>query len=35
VLFLVVDLERAHEGLLRVGQQTMLDLQQTMKPPKP
>jgi hypothetical protein len=34
VLFLVVDLDRAHAGLLRVSQQAMLDLQQTMKPPQ-
>jgi hypothetical protein len=35
VLFLIVDLDRAHEGLLRVGQQAMLDLQAAMKPPRP
>ena len=31
VLFLIVDLDRAHEGFLRVGQQAMLDLQKSMK----
>jgi hypothetical protein len=31
VLFLVVDLDRTHEGLLRVNQQALLDLQQAMK----
>jgi hypothetical protein len=31
VLYLIVDLDRAQEGLLRVSQQTMLDLQQSMK----
>jgi hypothetical protein len=31
VLFVVVDLDRAHEGLLKVSQQAMLDLQQSMK----
>jgi hypothetical protein len=30
VLFLIVDLDRAHEGLLRVSQQAMIDLQRTM-----
>jgi len=30
VLFLVVDLDRGHEGLLRVSQQAMIDLQRTM-----
>jgi hypothetical protein len=35
VLYLVVDLDRAHEGLLRVSQQSMIDLQQTMKAQKP
>ncbi|MGQ0636198.1 MAG: bestrophin-like domain [Planctomycetaceae bacterium] len=30
VLFLIVDLDRAHEGLLRVGQQPLIDLQRTM-----
>jgi hypothetical protein len=31
VLFLIVDLDRAHEGLMRVSQQAMLDLQRTMQ----
>jgi hypothetical protein len=32
VLFLIVDLDRPHEGLLRVGQQAMIDVQRTMQP---
>jgi hypothetical protein len=35
VLYLVVDFDRAHEGLLRVSQQSMLDLQQSMKAQQP
>jgi hypothetical protein len=35
VLFLVVNLDLAHEGLLRVSQQAMLTLQQTMKSSQP
>jgi hypothetical protein len=35
VLYLVVDLDRAHQGLLRVSQQSMIDLQQTMKAQQP
>lgn len=31
VLFLTVDLDRGHEGLLRVNQQAMVDLQQMMQ----
>jgi hypothetical protein len=30
VLFLIVDLDRAHDGLLRVSQQAMIDLQKSM-----
>jgi hypothetical protein len=30
VLFLIADLDRGHEGLLKVNQQAMLDLQRTM-----
>lgn len=33
VLFLIVDLDRAHEGSLRISQQAMMDLQRTMLPP--
>ena len=32
VLFLIVDLDRVHEGLLRVSQQSMIDLQRSMQP---
>ena len=32
VLFLVVDLDRAHEGLMKVSQQPMIDLLNTMPP---
>jgi hypothetical protein len=35
VLYVIVDLDRAHEGLLRVSQQAMLDLQQSMKVQQP
>lgn len=31
ILFLIVDLDRAHEGFLRVSQQPMIDLQRSMK----
>jgi hypothetical protein len=34
VLLLIVDLDRAHEGLLQVSQQSMLDVQQAMQPAK-
>jgi hypothetical protein len=30
VLFLIADLDRAHEGLLTVSQQPMIDLQKSM-----
>jgi hypothetical protein len=33
VLFLIVDLDRPHEGLLQVSQQPMLELQETMNQP--
>jgi hypothetical protein len=33
VLFLIVDLDRTHEGFLRVNQQAMLDLQKSMQAP--
>jgi hypothetical protein len=32
VLLLIADLDRGQEGLLRVGQQAMVDLQQSMQP---
>lgn len=32
VIFLIVDLDRPHEGLLRVGQQAMIDVQRSMQP---
>ncbi len=35
VLFLIVDLDRAHEGALRVGQQAMVDVLRTMNAPRP
>jgi len=35
VLFLVVDLDRAHEGRLRVSQQSMIDLLKTMQTERP
>jgi hypothetical protein len=35
VLLLIADLDRAQEGLLRVSQQAMSDLQRTMQPPQP
>lgn len=34
VVALITDLDRPHEGLLRVGQQVLIDLQKTMQPPK-
>jgi hypothetical protein len=33
VMTLITDLDRPHEGLLRVSQQPMLDLQRSMQPP--
>ena len=33
VMTLIVDLDRPQQGLLRVGQQTLIDLQRTMTPP--
>lgn len=35
VLFLIADLDRGQEGLLRVSQKPMLDLQESMKEPQP
>jgi hypothetical protein len=35
VLLLIADLDRGHEGLLRVSQQSMLDLQTTMEAEQP
>jgi hypothetical protein len=35
VLFLIVDLDRAHEGLLHVSQQSMIDLLRTMQTARP
>lgn len=35
VLGLIADLDRAHEGLIRVGQEAMIDLQKTMNTTKP
>lgn len=32
VLFLIIDLDRAHEGLLQVSQQAIIDLQKSMQP---
>lgn len=34
VIFLIVDLDRPQEGLLRVGQQAMIDVQRSMQPTK-
>ncbi len=34
VVALIADLDRPHEGLLRVSQQTMIDLEKSMQPPK-
>jgi hypothetical protein len=35
VLLLIADLDRGQEGLLRVGQQAMVDLQNSIEPPSP
>jgi hypothetical protein len=35
VLLLIAELDRGQEGMLRVGQQSMIDLQQSMQPPPP
>jgi len=35
VFFLIVDLDRAHEGILRVSQQSMIDLLKTMQAARP
>src|SRR5262245_38727063 len=35
VLYLIADLDRGREGLLRVGQQSLVDLQKTMQPTRP
>jgi hypothetical protein len=35
VLYLIADLDRSHEGLLRVGQQAMIDVQRSMNAGKP
>jgi F0F1-type ATP synthase membrane subunit c/vacuolar-type H+-ATPase subunit K len=35
VLFIVADLDRPHEGMLRVGQQVLVDLRATMDQPNP
>ena len=35
VIWMVVDLDRPHEGLLRVSQQPMIELRSTMNEPKP
>jgi hypothetical protein len=35
VIFLIADLDRPHEGLLRVGQQSMLDLRESLREPSP
>lgn len=35
VLFLIVDLDRSHEGLLRVSQQSMIDLRKSMDALRP
>jgi hypothetical protein len=35
VLFLIADLDRAHEGFLTVSQQALIDLQRSMHAPKP
>lgn len=35
VLFLIADLDRGHEGLLKVSQQAMIDLQRSMNTGKP
>jgi drug/metabolite transporter (DMT)-like permease len=35
VLYLIADLDRAHGGLLRIGQQAMIDVQRSMQPTPP
>jgi hypothetical protein len=35
VIWLIAELDRPQEGLLRVGQQAMIDLQESMKSPSP
>jgi hypothetical protein len=35
VMLLIADLDRPHEGLLRVSQQSMIDLQKSMQPANP
>jgi hypothetical protein len=35
VIELIADLDRPQEGVLRVGQHALLDLQQSMQPPRP
>lgn len=35
VLALIIDLDRGHEGLLRVSQQALVDVQQSMRPTTP
>lgn len=35
VIWLIADLDRPHEGSLKVSQQAMIDLRQSMRPPKP
>jgi hypothetical protein len=35
VFYLIADLDRAHEGLLKVSQQSMIDVQRSMSPGKP
>jgi hypothetical protein len=35
VLFLIADLDRGQEGLLRVNQQALIDVQRTMQPAQP
>jgi hypothetical protein len=35
VLFLIADLDRGQEGLLRVNQQALIDVQRTMQPARP
>ena len=35
VLLLIADLDRGQEGLLRIGQQSMIDLQKSMQPADP
>ena len=35
VLYLIADLDRPHEGLLRVSQQALIDVQKSMQTTKP